>query len=505
MSASKMIRALRTLGPDGLARAAEQIQSRLDAWKNEITGFGTGRDKTTYSQFSNFRRLSDIELSNLYHGDPTGSRMVDVIPEEMLREGFQSDIGDLDANSWLSEKHRELDTRQRLLEGERWGGLYGGAAIIIGADDGRPADKPLIPERVRSVRYLYVLDRRFLYPLTYYQDPGSARLGKPETYIASPVVSSGTVIPTEIIHESRMILFGGAPTGLLERAELGGWDYSILQRPHEVLLQFNTGWKALEVMLTDANQAVFKMAGLADAIASDETEALQTRIRIIDLYRSVMRAMVVDAGNAGSGDAAEDFTRHAVSFTDIPQTLDKLMLRLASAVQIPVTILMGQSPAGMSATGDSDFRWFYDRIRSRQNNELAPKIRRIDEILLASKESPAKFDPKVHKIKFPALWTLDPLQEAQRRAALATADAAYVAAGVYLPEEIALNRSTVEGFGEEIALSDEARKAREEALTASLEDLGADEPEDEPELAPAPSNEPPLDEDDDGSQAPPST
>ncbi len=39
---------------------------------------------------------------------------------------------------------------------------------------------------------------------------------------------------------------------------------------------------------------------------------------------------------------------------------------------MPVTILMGQSPAGMNATGESDFRWHYDRIKSRQTLHIAP-------------------------------------------------------------------------------------------------------------------------------------
>ncbi len=224
----------------------------------------------------------------------------------------------------------------------------------------------------------------------------------------------------------------------------------MLQRPHEVLLQFNTGWKAVEVMLTDANQAVFKSAGLGDALAAENAgEYIKKRLEVIDMMRSVLRAIAIDAGT--KDEPGEEFTRQSVSFEAIPQTLDKLMLRLASAVQIPVTILMGQSPAGMSATGDSDFRWFYNRIKSEQHYNLAPRIRKLVKMLLRTKESPLKQEPKKIEITFPDLWTLDPLQEGQRNQAVATADAAYVTAGVFLPEEVALVRSQPGGMYKDLA------------------------------------------------------
>jgi uncharacterized protein len=496
---SKIREALTKLGRNGIERLAERL--RLDSWQNNVTGFGTGRDKTSYTAFLGPSFLGDEELSNLYHGDDLAARMVDIVPDEMLREGFHVELGNDDLNTEVGDALESLSAREKLANAIRWGRLYGGAALLIGADDGRPASSPLVPEKSKGVSYLYELDRRFLIPLTWYSDPGHSKLGQPETYFVSSPSMHSTESMT-IVHESRLLVFGGATTGIREREHNQGWDHSVLQRAFEALRAFNTGWKAVELLLTDGNQAVFKMQGLAEMIGADGTEAAQQRLQIIDLYRSVMRAIVVDAGDAMTGSGAEDFQRHSVSFSDIPATLDKYMLRLAAAVQIPVSVLFGQSPAGMNATGDSDFRWFYDRIRAQQNLELAPVIRRLVRVMLRTRSGSELGEAQRIDVKFPALWTLDPLQEADRRGKIATADAAYVAAGVFLPEEIALARSQPDGFDIGITLTDAARKAREEALTASLEDLGADEPEDEPEVAPEPSNEPPLDGDDDGNQAP---
>lgn len=479
-SPRKMLSALASFGQSTIKSAIGRVAAEvnLDAMVNEVTGFGTTRDKTTYGRFASFSALDDTELSSLYHGDPMAARLVDTAPEESMRKGFESDTGVSELNDWLAERHRELDTQGKFLEADRWGSLYGGAVLLIGANDGNPGWAPLDVTRIKSVKYLYLVDRRYISPLTYYDEMGHPKLGEPQTYLVSGGASQARAA-THVVHESRLIRFGGAPTGENERAQLGGWDYSVLQKPHEVLLQFNTGWKAVEHMLTDANQAVFKVSGLAEMLGGTEAAeaALKARIKAVDMFRSVMRAIVVDAGDSEVGTSPEDFSRQSVSFADIPATLDKLMLRLAGTAPMPVTFLMGQSPAGLSSTGESDFRWFYDRIETRRENKLAPKLRRLNEILLASADAP-KIKAERNNIKFDALWTLDPLQEAQRRQALATADAAYVAAQVYLPEEIALSRSTVEGFGEDITLTDEARDIRTERVTGDVADL-LDELEDD--------------------------
>jgi phage-related protein (TIGR01555 family) len=296
----------------------------------------------------------------------------------------------------------------------------------------------------------------------------------------------------QVIHESRLVLFGGAKTAPRERQQLNGWDYSVLQRPHEILGEFNLSWKAVQVMLTDGNQGVFTMAGLAEAIESGSMEALKRRLEIIDLYRSNLRSMVVDAGD-GVNSPAEKFERLSPSLEQLPQVLQQVCLRLASTVHMPATILMGQSPAGMNATGESDFRWWYDRLRSMQVQKLAPRIRRIVFVLLAAKDSPLRGrQPQKVEVGFPDLWRETPKERSERRAAIASGDAAYINAGVYLPQEVALTRSSEGGLDREIVLTPEAKKAREDALKDDLAGVEGDVPPtkqgspDEPQDSPPP-------------------
>lgn len=440
---------------------------RLDGIYNPVTGFGTAQDKTSYSRFDTLTPLTDEEISALVHGNAMAGRIVDAWPEEMLREDYHLDTGSEAANDYLIEQHEDLEVRAHLIEGMRWGRAWGGAAILLGADDGRPSHQPLRPERVQALRYLYTVDRRFLSPMTYYTDPGSRKLGEPETYMVQATTAHGSEL-SQIVHESRMILFGGAPTAPQERTQLGGWTYSVLQKPYEALIQFDTAWQAVSTMLTDSNQAIWKMQGLAEAISSGEEDALKERMRMTDLFRSIMKSIVVDAGDGST--PAESFERQSVSFADIPNVLEKIITRLSGASLIPVSILLGSSPTGMNATGDNDFRGFYDKIVSSQKNDLAPKLRHINRIILSAKASPYPFVRT--KVTYDPLWTLDPLRGAQKTQAEATAASSFVSAGVYLPEEIALNAHKTGAF----PLSKEAVKAREAALKESLEVLAEGTP-----------------------------
>lgn len=443
---------------------------RLDSWVNEATGFGTARDKTEFGFVLPSRILTDQELSALYHSDDMAARMVDIIPQEMLREGFGIETGDGKLDGFINDKFDEMDVPGKLVEGMRWGRAFGGAGLLIGCDDKRDADQPLVPERANDIDYLYCIDRRMLWPISFYEDQGHPKLGQPKTFLVTTM--GGTHFSTAVVHESRLILFRGAPTGIRERMQLFGWDLSVMQRAYEVLRTFNTGWRAVETLLTDGNQAIFKMTGLAEMLASGGEAELRARMQAMDLYRSVMRALVIDA------DGQESFERQSTTFAGIPDVLEKFMLRLAAAVQIPVTILMGQSPAGMNATGESDFRWFYDRIRAEQTTMLAPKIRQLVSIWLRTKNGRARGAKATQiGVKFPALWTETPIVQAQRQFQIAQTDALYVVNSVYSPEEVALHRSSPDGFDRNMVLTPDAIAARVAVLSADLAKMNEGEPD----------------------------
>ncbi len=458
----------------------ESMRVRLDGWGNDWTGLGVSTDKTTQGTFRTIGTLGDALLSALYHQSDVAQRLVDIVPDEMFRKGFSvSYDDDAERDKELNKRLRKLGLRAKMQDAARWGRLFGGAALIIGADDGQNADRQLVNGRVRRVEWLRVADKRELQPLTYYETGEKA--GEPETYTYSPL---GQVIETSrTIHESRLVTFGGMTTARIEKAENSGWDFSILQPIYEVMRSYDTGWRSVDHLLTDAHQAVFKMVGLANALAQpDGQDLVEARMRLIDRQRSVGRPLVLDAGDTLSGEPGESFERQSVSFTEVPAVLDKLMLRLAQAGRVPVTILMGQSPAGMNATGESDFRWFYDQIGTDQENDMTPRVERICDVILQSQEFGLQQDSYDVSVCWASLWSETPQQQATTRKILLEGDAIAADKGFLLPEEVTLSRYGGEGFGAEIQLSEEALETRRKVLELELEQAEekAEEPDQEP-------------------------
>src|SRR5262245_15056231 len=82
----------------------------FDAWENSLTGFSTARDKTMFSQYMYATCLGDATLEQLYHGDDLAQRMVDTVPEEMLRKGYCLKFGD------PRDTDLETDTLQALAD-----------------------------------------------------------------------------------------------------------------------------------------------------------------------------------------------------------------------------------------------------------------------------------------------------------------------------------------------------------------------------------------------------
>lgn len=223
-----------------------------------------------------------------------------------------------------------------------------------------------------------------------------------------------------IIHESRLLPFYGT-----RPLSPKMFPASILQRIYPVLQQFHTAWQATSHLMNDAAQGVFKLKGLHSAMSSNRSQELLKRMELVDMSRSVSRSILLDAED-------EDFRRDSYGFNGIPEILEKMMLRLSAAARIPVSLLMGQAPAGLNATGDSDIRFFYDQVKAEQE-ALKPKIERIFKLQMRDDGAECIID-------FPALWQLTDKEQAELKRVEAETDRIYLQEGVLLPEEVAIKR-----------------------------------------------------------------
>src|SRR5262245_47108949 len=139
----------------GNRAAAGRTKARWDSWLNTLTGLGfADRDKRQNSMFIT-DPVTDTQALDLWRGNDLATRIVEDIPSEMLREGFEMRVGGQDAGDEAKEIQEELASawEELDLQGNLWFGAayeraYGGGAVMLGAVDGGRPETPLIEERV---------------------------------------------------------------------------------------------------------------------------------------------------------------------------------------------------------------------------------------------------------------------------------------------------------------------------------------------------------------------
>jgi phage-related protein (TIGR01555 family) len=467
-----------------LGRVASAL--RLDGWENALTGLGVyGRDKLAYHAPGVVTALPLQTLEYLYYGDPIAGRIVDKVIEDASRQGATIEPP-TDTDDAVMERVQgawdALAPWPAIVEGDRWGRLYGGGYVMIGALDGGEMMMPLVPERVRGIAYLTVLDAQEVRPGRIYSDPMAPEYGTPETYVVSPSTIGSTT--TVEVHASRLLAFGGAPTSRRCRASLQYRDYSVLQRPFDALRRFDSDWRSASAMMADGSQGVLKIRGFADIISGGSKGVFETRMEIVNLCRTVSRIMPIDADD-------EEFSYVERSWAGVADLLDKTTLYLAAACGMPVTVLFGRSPAGMDATGEGDRIAWYDTVQHHRESVLVPAAETMLSLVCYS----VGVDPAGWHVTCPPLLqeTADSL--ATRRKVVAETDAIYVGSGVLAPEEVALARFPASGWSDAAPAVDAASAEallemdRERALAGEVEPAAPPPPVSTPPVSTPPVEE----------------
>lgn len=462
--------ALELLASRGLAPApAPASRGRMDGWYSALTGIGT----TTYDKSISGRFLADVvdnaTAGELWRGDDLAARIIELLPHDMLREGFELRIADADEaidtkalSELISGKWEDLGFVPALLEALNYERAYGGAAIMMGVNDGtRDLSLPLNMDSIASVDWLTTLEPREVHPLYYYGDPRAPKFGLPEIYQITPdnpgMTKDGSTAPqTVLVHETRLIVFGGVRVSRRQlSASLPGWGDSILTRVQSVLRNFNMSWSSAGILVQDFAQAVFKMKGLAELVGlnnQDGDNTVKARMRAVELSRSTARAVLIDA--------EEEFERKQTPVSGLPELLDRFATRLAAAAGYPLELLMAQPPSGLNADGNSGLRFYYDSVKSTQIRKLLPPIERFIKILFRACGAD---EPPSWSVWFAPLWQPTEAEQATARKTQAETDAIYITNGVVSAEEIAINRFKSEVFSFATVIDFEAREALEPA------------------------------------------
>lgn len=139
------------------------------------------------------------------------------------------------------------------------------------------------------------------------------------------------------------------------------WDYVMHFQDCRIASQRLLGKFSLTVMKTDMANILLQAGG---------TSELDKRIALLVKHRSNDGIEVIDK-------EGEDIVKLETPLGGVTDIVRQALEILAAINRTPAVKLLGISPSGFNATGESDIRNYYDHILSQQEKVLRPVIKRI--------------------------------------------------------------------------------------------------------------------------------
>lgn len=409
-------------------------------WSNPLTGQGfRSHDKSRNLEFGAPVDLTAQQCWDLYQGEGIAHRAIALPIQEALRQGWsatwEGEAGE--AAAWSKDLivgplgERGLDNA--LWRYLTWKDMLGGAVIVLLCADGRSPDQPL-DERRPALEQLRVLARTEIEP----EDSAALDAATGQRSAGRVWRVSGTGLR---YHHSRLIFLGRSqpPAGVSDN--LGGWEPSMYVLLHEALAGCAQVDGSARGAVANFIVAIQKMRGLSEKLSQGQSQIL-SRLGLQELVRSMYRVTLLDADK-------EDFAYQTTSLAGLADLMDRFPERVAAVTGIPMTLLMGRPPAGLSTDDKAGRTFFYDSVSARlQRGALLPALERIYTLALRSPAGPTKGrEPKGLSVEFAPLYQLTELEREQLALTRAQRDAIYIDKGVYSAQDVAQSRFS-EGQGD---------------------------------------------------------
>lgn len=435
---------------------------REDGYVNLLNRYGTKQDNSEAYKFEREPVIPDMQLTGLYEGNGLFSKIIDTPAEEALKHGFDLNLKSDELNAFVEDALDDLEWEEKAATAIKWARLYGGALIVMLIDDGRGLEEPVDWEHIRSIDELRVYERSIVQPdyaSLYQQDYGGkgvgnrvSKFGQPEYYYVSSIYGSFKV------HESRCLVFrNGVLPEQTSNATYLFWGMPEYVRIRRALRETVTAHTDSVKLLERSVQAIYSMKGLASLLTTDDGEnQVLKRLQLVDTSRGLLNSIAIDS-------EGEQYDFKTFQFSGVKDVIDATCNMLSALTNIPQTILFGRSPAGMNATGDSDFESYYNFVEKIQRLMLKRNLRTLlDVVFRAGIASGDVAEEPDYKLEFKPLWSLSDTEQAavdQTKAQTALVKAqtaqAYVDMQALDPTEVRRRLASDEEFDVEDIISED--------------------------------------------------
>jgi phage-related protein (TIGR01555 family) len=389
--------------PKEIAMAKREPLPQLtrDNFVNFEAGLGLGADnmQSSAQYIAQQHTRNRTMLENAYRSSWIVGKIVNTIADDLTRAGIDMQIpSEEGAAGKIMKAMRRRQVWGKLNSAIRWSRLYGGAIAVM-LIDGQNLSTPLRLDTIGPEQFkgLLVIDRWFLNPsFDLVPDLDSPNFNKPISYTILP--GTGIAFSNETIHHTRVLRFEGPELPLMQKQQEMGWGMSVVEQLYDRMVAFDSATAGAANLLHKAHLRTLSVENLRALIANGGKtyEALIANIQMIRRLQSSEGFTLLDA--------KDKLETQTYAFSGLDNVLMQFGQQVSGATDIPLVKLFGQSPAGMSATGESDVRNYYDKIAQSQELYLRDPLTRLAEVIYPSvmhKPLPDDFD-----FAFVSLWQM---------------------------------------------------------------------------------------------------
>lgn len=426
----------------------------FDSFSNLVANIGTMRDKRHHNQFNAaVAAYNWIEIEGAYLDCWIARQIVNVPIDDGLREWRSFNIED---SSAIEEEERRLKVSYNYMLANYWARLYGGSVILMITDQSLEEELDVKKIKKGSLHKLIPLDRWDVVPINVnYYDPVSEDYLKPEYYM---LFGGRTKI-----HSSHVIRCDGEEIPRRLRALNQGWGDSTLRQVMEDVKDVVATKSGIASLVLEANVDTIQREGLSQELASGQESQILKRFALSGQLKSLVNTLLLD-GN-------ETYERKSVTFGGLAQIMQSFMTWTSGAADIPATRLFGRSPEGMNATGESDMRNYFNKVKSIQENKFTPDMRKLDQVLIRSATGEI---PEEYSFEWNPLYQESGVELAQMELSKAQSDDIRLSQGVIKPSHAAMRLKQEGSYvitEEEINAMQEKEREEEEFENNNREEI----------------------------------
>ena len=399
-----------------------------DGLRNLVTALGNPlRDKSANWAYTYTPVTPEVCLA-AYMSDWLAAKIVDIVAEDMVREWR---VWQCEQADDLYETEKSFKLRSKIREAVVLDRLFGGSAILIGTGDAN-VERPLDVSKISKggIKYLKVFSRHDLIA----QDPirriEDEDYDLPEFYRINRSVGEQRLQDVRI-HRSRFVFLVSSPipsiAGIAPTVDgQRGWGQPLYDKILDAVVSAGATAKNGALMTEEANVDVVSIPNLNSQLADAKSKArFVERFSLMAMLKSTNRLTLL------GGD--EKYERKQITFAGFVDLLNANYQIASGAADIPIVRLLGQSPAGLNATGDSDIRNYYDNVKARQD-DLTDSISRLDQAIIRHTLGDTSADGVIYD--WNPLWQLKPSEVADIFQKFAAAITALNGTGLFAQEEL---------------------------------------------------------------------